>query len=76
MMFGRSGALIGNLLFPLLMSYGCIGPFLMIGVPSLGKTLFANLNRFMSIFICKIFSLQFNLYDASKNNKKATSIIH
>ena len=45
MMFGRSGALIGNLLFPVLMNYGCIGPFLMIGVPILGKRMsYASFN--------------------------------
>ncbi|XP_055551438.1 synaptic vesicle glycoprotein 2B-like [Wyeomyia smithii] len=31
MMFGRSGSIIGNLLFPYLMSLGCWPPFLMIG---------------------------------------------
>lgn len=31
MMFGRTGSIIGNLLFPYLMSMGCLPPFLMIG---------------------------------------------
>ncbi|CAO1431496.1 unnamed protein product [Diamesa tonsa] len=35
MMFGRSGAIIGNLLFPWLMSLGCLPPFIMIGATAL-----------------------------------------
>lgn len=31
MMFGRIGALVGNLLFPVLLNAGCFGPFIMIG---------------------------------------------
>ncbi|XP_055387750.1 synaptic vesicle glycoprotein 2B-like [Condylostylus longicornis] len=31
MMFGRLGALIGNLLFPIFMTLGCIPPFLLVG---------------------------------------------
>ncbi|KAG5672794.1 hypothetical protein PVAND_002887 [Polypedilum vanderplanki] len=35
MMFGRLGAIIGNLLFPLLLSYGCFPPFSMISLTAL-----------------------------------------
>ncbi|KAG7204447.1 hypothetical protein KM043_004883 [Ampulex compressa] len=31
MMIGRIGALIGNLLFPILFNFSCLGPFVMIG---------------------------------------------
>lgn len=37
MMVGRVGAVIGNLLFPVLFSLSCLGPFFMIGTASLGK---------------------------------------
>lgn len=39
MMFGRSGAIIGNLLFPWLMSLGCLPPFIMIGATALSELL-------------------------------------
>ncbi|KAL0125810.1 hypothetical protein PUN28_004699 [Cardiocondyla obscurior] len=35
MMMGRIGAVIGNLLFPILFSLSCLGPFIMIGTASL-----------------------------------------
>ncbi|CAO1425766.1 unnamed protein product [Diamesa serratosioi] len=35
MMFGRGGAIIGNLLFPWLMSLGCLPPFMMIGATAI-----------------------------------------
>lgn len=31
MMFGRFGALIGNMTFPYLLSLGCFPPFILIG---------------------------------------------
>jgi len=37
MMMGRIGAVIGNLLFPILFDLSCLGPFVMIGSASLGK---------------------------------------
>lgn len=37
MMVGRIGAVIGNLLFPVLFDLSCLGPFIMIGSASLGK---------------------------------------
>lgn len=37
MMFGRLGAIIGNLLFPLLLSLGCLPAFSMIGGFALGE---------------------------------------
>lgn len=37
MMMGRIGAVIGNLLFPVLFSLSCLGPFIMIGSACLGK---------------------------------------
>lgn len=39
MMFGRLGAIIGNLLFPWLLSLGCLPAFSMIGGFALGKKL-------------------------------------
>lgn len=36
MMFGRTGALIGNLLFPYFLSLGCLPPILLIGSSVLG----------------------------------------
>lgn len=41
MMVGRLGAVIGNLLFPILFNLSCLGPFCMIGSASLGK----NINK-------------------------------
>ncbi|XP_011067733.1 PREDICTED: synaptic vesicle glycoprotein 2C-like isoform X4 [Acromyrmex echinatior] len=35
MMIGRIGAVIGNLLFPILFNLSCLGPFVMIGLASL-----------------------------------------
>ncbi|XP_073831034.1 uncharacterized protein [Musca autumnalis] len=32
MMIGRMGSILGNVLFPILMSFGCIPPFVMVGV--------------------------------------------
>ena len=40
MMFGRLGALSGNMLFPVFMEMGCIQPFLMVGGVLLGKIYF------------------------------------
>lgn len=37
MMMGRIGAVVGNLLFPILFDLSCLGPFIMIGSASLGK---------------------------------------
>lgn len=37
MMFGRMGALIGNIVFPYLLSLGCLPPFLLVGLIMLGK---------------------------------------
>ena len=37
MMMGRVGAVVGNLLFPILFSLGCLGPFIMIGTACLGN---------------------------------------
>lgn len=39
MMMGRMGAVIGNLLFPVLFDLSCLGPFVMIGSASLSKDL-------------------------------------
>lgn len=39
MMVGRVGAVIGNLLFPVLFSLSCLGPFFMIGTASLVSAL-------------------------------------
>lgn len=36
MMMGRIGAVIGNLLFPVLFDLSCLGPFIMIGAACLG----------------------------------------
>ncbi|KAF2881074.1 hypothetical protein ILUMI_25095 [Ignelater luminosus] len=41
MMFGRTGAMIGNLIFPLLLTAGCLPPFLMVGCLAIGSTLFS-----------------------------------
>lgn len=30
-MLGRSGAILGNMMFPLLLSMGCLPPFLLVG---------------------------------------------
>ncbi|XP_043462191.1 synaptic vesicle glycoprotein 2B-like [Leptopilina heterotoma] len=35
MVFGRLGAVVGNLLFPVLFAFGCFGPFTMIGATCL-----------------------------------------
>ncbi|XP_043462186.1 synaptic vesicle glycoprotein 2C-like isoform X2 [Leptopilina heterotoma] len=35
MVFGRLGAVVGNLLFPVLFALGCLGPFIMIGAACL-----------------------------------------
>lgn len=37
MMFGRFGALIGNVVFPYLLQTGCLPPFLLIGLIQFGK---------------------------------------
>lgn len=37
MMFGRIGAIMGNVLFPILMEAGCLPPFLMVGGTAIGK---------------------------------------
>lgn len=37
MMFGRLGALIGNVVFPYLLQTGCLPPFLLIGLIQFGK---------------------------------------
>lgn len=71
MMFGRSGALIGNLLFPWLMSLGCLPPFSMIGATMLGE--FEKLFRFAFKLLFFI-SLQFNLLHGSNDDKKSSSI--
>ncbi|XP_058813071.1 synaptic vesicle glycoprotein 2B-like isoform X2 [Topomyia yanbarensis] len=42
MMFGRTGSIIGNLLFPYLMSLGCWPPFLMIGIIQIVVSLIAT----------------------------------
>ena len=39
MMTGRFGAVIGNVIFPLLLALGCLPPFLMVGLMLLGKYL-------------------------------------
>ncbi|KAG5311058.1 SV2B protein, partial [Acromyrmex insinuator] len=44
MMIGRIGAVIGNLLFPILFNLSCLGPFVMIGLASLGKNNICILN--------------------------------
>lgn len=36
-MFGRMGALIGNILFPYLLAVGCLAPFMMVGIIMLSK---------------------------------------
>lgn len=36
MMMGRIGAVIGNLLFPVLFNLSCLGPFIMIGSACFG----------------------------------------
>lgn len=38
MMFGRSGAIIGNMIFPILMTLGCLPLFGFIGASALSKT--------------------------------------
>ncbi|CAD7093693.1 unnamed protein product [Hermetia illucens] len=50
MMFGRTGALIGNTLFPIFLEWGCLPPFIMIGGAMflsaiLGLLLPANINK-------------------------------
>lgn len=40
MMMGRIGAVIGNLLFPVLFNLSCLGPFIMIGSACLGINYF------------------------------------
>lgn len=51
MISGRVGAIVGNLLFPILLSAGCLGPFIMIGSACFGKSeIFTSIN-------CEIFSL-------------------
>ncbi|XP_055617260.1 synaptic vesicle glycoprotein 2C-like [Toxorhynchites rutilus septentrionalis] len=42
MMFGRTGSIIGNLLFPYLMSLGCWPPFVMIGAIQIAVSLIAT----------------------------------
>lgn len=37
MMFGRTGSLIGNIIFPYLLSLGCLPPFLMLALILIGK---------------------------------------
>uniref|UniRef100_A0A182S6T5 Major facilitator superfamily (MFS) profile domain-containing protein n=1 Tax=Anopheles maculatus TaxID=74869 RepID=A0A182S6T5_9DIPT len=37
MMFGRTGSIIGNVVFPYLMALGCLPPFVMIGAIVIGK---------------------------------------
>ncbi|TMW51424.1 hypothetical protein DOY81_003491 [Sarcophaga bullata] len=44
MMFGRMGSITGNVLFPVLMSFGCVPPFVMVGaVMFIGAILSASL---------------------------------
>lgn len=37
MMFGRLGALIGNVVFPYLLQTGCLPPFLLVGLIQFGE---------------------------------------
>lgn len=36
LMIGRAGSLIGNVLLPILLDFGCFPPFLMISLAALG----------------------------------------
>lgn len=68
MMFGRSGAIIGNMIFPILMTLGCLPLFGFIGASALSKILF----KFDSIVNNFLISLQFHLSADPKNHEKAT----
>lgn len=70
MMFGRSGAIIGNLMFPWLMARGCFPPFLMIGATLLGNSVRNSLN----LINITNFSLQCHLSSCSNNDKKTIAI--
>lgn len=37
MMFGRIGAMLGNVVFPVLLESGCLPPFLLVGGATIGK---------------------------------------
>lgn len=58
LMMGRIGAVIGNLLFPILFDLSCFGPFIMIGSASLGKIVQYILSiSFIKLYkncVCKI----------------------
>lgn len=56
MMIGRTGALTGNLLFPILLSVGCLPPFLMTGSIFLGK----NARKYFRQY-CKYIRFPFSL---------------
>jgi len=49
MMMGRIGAVIGNLLFPILFNLSCLGPFIMIGSACLGIGTFLCLHKYIII---------------------------
>jgi hypothetical protein len=57
MMFGRTGSIIGNLLFPFMMSLGCIPPFIMVGSTTLGEAIISHL-----IIKFYIFNNRFRFY--------------
>lgn len=57
MVFGRLGAVVGNLLFPVLFALGCLGPFIMIGAACLGKLFLLALKKFKDNKMKKMFNL-------------------
>lgn len=73
MMFGRSGAIIGNLLFPLLLSFGCLPPFAMIGATALSKFRVEYWQKFINSR-WNFHSLQFCLSADSQDNGKSSSV--
>lgn len=54
MMMGRIGAVIGNLLFPILFDLSCLGPFVMIGTACLSKKIYFSIKlNFCTKQLCK-----------------------
>jgi predicted membrane-bound spermidine synthase len=57
MMFGRLGAIIGNLLFPLLLKLGCLQTFGLIGGTAIGKYGIESLWHKISFYVFAVCSV-------------------
>lgn len=74
MMFGRMGALVGNVSFPFLLSMGCMPPFFLEGAIILRK-LPNNCDICLHNFILFYYSVQFDVPCSAVNEKDCTAIM-